>query len=374
MPNRRRRKLSTAMSAVAALAVVSPIAITAITDLTKPAPQPREFRQAAMITDLPNELMSALSQGLSQFGINLPPMPTSMLTGSDAGMPTTLTAPGGLGAAPLTAPGGLGTAPCRTWPAPLPTPGLGTAPLTATGLGTDPATAVPALGSDALANPALTGTLPAANPALTSPTGATPGGLTTPPVTGADPALATTPIANGVGLPAPGEVPIAAPIGLDGLGSPAGTYPIIGGDSLGASSLAAAPSTGSGGLLGDLSSAFQTLGGDQAIDLLKGVVMPMITSAMKPGAIPAARHPYHRCQTSRRPHSPAPKRHRRSQVAGSAVPLQDIGQHFCRVETLVTTDTYVTSVRAVPSSPDAVHRDRGHRGDTAVGAAGHAVR
>ena len=26
-----------------------------------------------MITDLPNELMSALSQGLSQFGINLPP-------------------------------------------------------------------------------------------------------------------------------------------------------------------------------------------------------------------------------------------------------------------------------------------------------------
>ena len=104
MPNRRRRKLSTAMSAVAALAVVSPIAITAITDLTKPAPQPREFRQAAMITDLPNELMSALSQGLSQFGINLPPLPTSMLTGSDAGMPTTLTAPGGLGAAPLTAP------------------------------------------------------------------------------------------------------------------------------------------------------------------------------------------------------------------------------------------------------------------------------
>ena len=113
MPNRRRRKLSTAMSAVAALAVVSPIAITAITDLTKPAPQPREFRQAAMITDLPNELMSALSQGLSQFGINLPPMPTSMLTGSDAGMPTTLTAPGGLGAAPLTAP--------AAW-APLPPP------------------------------------------------------------------------------------------------------------------------------------------------------------------------------------------------------------------------------------------------------------
>ena len=77
MPNRRRRRLSTATSAVAALAVVSPFAISAITDLTKPAPQPREFRSAAMITDLPNELMSALSQGLSQFGINLPPLPSA---------------------------------------------------------------------------------------------------------------------------------------------------------------------------------------------------------------------------------------------------------------------------------------------------------
>ena len=268
MPNRRRRKLSTAMSAVAALAVVSPIAITAITDLTKPAPQLREFRQAATITDLPGELISALSQGLSQFGINLPPLPTGMLTGSDAGMPATLTAPGGLGAA-----------------APLPATGLGTAPLTAT---TDPAAAVPALGSDALANPALTGTLPAVNPALTSPTGATSGGLTTPPVTGTDPALGT-PTANGVGTPPPGEVPItssSAPIGLDGLGPPAGTYPILGGDpGLGASSLGAAPaSTGSGGLLGDVSSAFQALGGDQAIGLIKGMVMPMITSAMKPPA------------------------------------------------------------------------------------------
>ena len=101
MPNRRRRKLSTAMSAVAALAVVSPIAYTAITDLTKPASQPREFRQAAMVTDLPNELMSALSQGLSQFGINLPAMP-SALTGADAGMPTTLTAPGALTSPGLT--------------------------------------------------------------------------------------------------------------------------------------------------------------------------------------------------------------------------------------------------------------------------------
>ena len=105
-------------------------------------------------------------------------------------------------------------------------------------------------------------------------------------MTGADPALAATPISNGVGLPAPGEVPISAPIGLD---PAAGTYPILGGDpGLGASSLGAMPSTGGGGLLGDLSSAAQQLGAGQAIDLLKGVVMPMITSAMKP-AVPSPR-------------------------------------------------------------------------------------
>ena len=78
MPNRRRRKLSTAMSAVAALAVASPCAYFLVYESTagsKP-PQHHEFVQAAVITDLPNELMSALSQGLSQFGVNLPPMPT----------------------------------------------------------------------------------------------------------------------------------------------------------------------------------------------------------------------------------------------------------------------------------------------------------
>ena len=53
-----------------------------------------------MITDLPNELMSALSQGLSQFGINLPPMPTSLLTGSGASSRPTLTSPG-LGRRPV---------------------------------------------------------------------------------------------------------------------------------------------------------------------------------------------------------------------------------------------------------------------------------
>ena len=182
MPNRRRRKLSTAMSAVAALAVVSPIAYTAITDLTKPASQPREFRQAAMVTDLPNELISALSQGLSQFGINLPAMP-SALTGADAGMPTTLTAPGALTSPGLT-PGLASPGLTPGLASPALTPGV-----TTPALGTDPAAAATALTDQALANPALS---PAAgpagmpglgadaaassalNPALTSPTGPLP--------------------------------------------------------------------------------------------------------------------------------------------------------------------------------------------------------
>jgi hypothetical protein len=257
------------MSAVAALAVASPAAVVAMSDLSesiKPPTQHRQFVQAAMITDLPNELMSALSQGLSQFGINLPPMPTSLLTGSGSSMPTTLTSPG-LGTAPLT------------------TPGLGMSPLTTPGL--SPATAAapaltdPALSNPALSNPALT------NPALTSPTaatGLTPGlatpGLTTP-TTGVDPALAS-PISSAAALPAPGEVPISAPIGLD---PAAGTYPILGDPSL---AMAPAATSGSGGLLGDLSSAANQLGAGQAIDLLKGVLMPAIMSAIKPAGAPAA--------------------------------------------------------------------------------------
>jgi hypothetical protein len=255
------------MSAFAALAVASPAAVIAVSDLsdsTKPPTQHRQFVQAAMITDLPNELMSALSQGLSQFGINLPPMPTSLLTGSGSAAPTTLTSPG-LGTSPLTTPG---------LTAPLTTPGL-TAPST----GLAPATAaIPALTDPALTNPALT------NPALTSPTGATPGlttpGLTTP-AAGVDPAL-TSPISSAAALPAPGEMPISAPIGLD---PAAGTYPILGDPSL-ASAVPA--STGSGGLLGDLSSAANQLGAGQAIDLLKGVLMPAIMSAIKPAGAPAA--------------------------------------------------------------------------------------
>ena len=56
---------------------------------TKPAPEHHEFVQAAGMTDLPGELMSALSQGLSQFGVNLPPVPS--LTGATS---PGLTSPG----------------------------------------------------------------------------------------------------------------------------------------------------------------------------------------------------------------------------------------------------------------------------------------
>jgi hypothetical protein len=274
------------MSAVAALAVASPAAVVAVSDLsdsTKPPTQHRQFVQAAMITDLPNELMSALSQGLSQFGVNLPPLPTGLLTGSGSAAPTTLTSPG-LGTAPLTTPGL--TAPSLTTPG-LTTPGLTTPGLTTPGLttpglttpsaslpaatATGPGLTDPGLTNPALTNPALT------SPTLTSPTGLTPG-LTTPAAT--DPALAS-PISNAAGLPAPGEVPISAPIGLD---PAAGSYPILGDPSL-----AAAPATGgTGGLLGDLSSAANQLGAGQAIDLLKGVLMPAIMSAVKPAGAPVA--------------------------------------------------------------------------------------
>ncbi len=102
MPNRRRRRLSTATSAVAALAVASPFAYVAVCNLsadTKPAPEHHEFVRAAAMTDLPNELMSALSQGLSQFGVTLPPVPS--LTGATS---PGLTSPG-LTSPGLTSPG-----------------------------------------------------------------------------------------------------------------------------------------------------------------------------------------------------------------------------------------------------------------------------
>ncbi|BBY26547.1 hypothetical protein [Mycolicibacterium sediminis] len=297
MPNRRRRKLSTAMSAVAALAVASPVALVAMSDLSAEdtaAPQHREFVQAALVTDLPNELIGALSQGLSQFGINLPPL-TGLLGG--AGAPagaSSLLSPGlaspgltspGLTAPGLTAPGltapGL-TAPGLTAPG-LTTPGLTTPGLTTPGL-TTPGLTTPGLTTPELSTPGLT------TPGLTTPGLTTPGlttpGLTTPgtATAGLNPALTSpglTPVASATGLPGVSEIPIADPIGLDPL---SGSYPILGDPSLG---LPAAAPTGGGGLVSDLSSAAQSLGAGQAIDLLKGLVMPAITSAMQ-NAAPAA--------------------------------------------------------------------------------------
>jgi len=296
VPNRRRRRLSTALSTVAALAVASPIAVIAVSELSAStlagrdgAPQHREFVQAATITDLPGELMTALSQGLAQFGINLPPLPTGLLTGTGAAAPTTLSP--GLGTAGLTSPGlmpGLSAAPSLTDPSlanpALTNPGL-TSPtgLTAPGL-TTPGLTTPSLTDPALASPGLT------TPALTDPGLTTPGlttpGLTTPglttPAALTDPALGVSPI--GSGLPATGEIPISAPIGLD----PAlGSYPILGDPSLAATQPVA---TSSGGLLGDLTSAANSLGAGEAIDLLKGVLMPAIMSAVKPPVppVPAA--------------------------------------------------------------------------------------
>ena len=61
-----------------------------------------------------------------------------------------------------------------------------------------------------------------------------------------------------------------------------GTYPILGDPSLGASP---APS---GGLVSDMMSAANQLGAGQAIDLLKGMIMPGLMQAAHGAAAPAA--------------------------------------------------------------------------------------
>lgn len=238
MPNRRRRKLSTTMSAVAALAVASPCAYFLVyesTAGTKPS-EHYEFKQAANTPDLPGEVMGALSQGLSQFGINVPPVPA--LNGSGTSNP------------------GLGT------PS-LDTPGLATP--TSPGSPAGPLMPAPSAGI----NPALT------NPALTSPTGATPG-LTSP--TGLSP--------GGMG---PNEVPIA---GLDPGAD--GTYPILG-DTSGLGGMPATGSTGSsgGGLVQDVMNIANQLGAAQAIDLIKGMILPAIMQGAQNGgaAAPAVAPP-----------------------------------------------------------------------------------
>ncbi len=261
VPNRRRRKLSTAMSAVAALAVASPFAVAAVSELSaggQKAPEQHDFVRASVVTDLPNELISALSQGLSQFGINLPPLPTGL---SPAGTQPASAGPA-LTSPSLTTPGL--TSPSLTTPG-LTTPGLTTPGLTTPGVTVPPVTATgPSLTDPGLTNPALT------NPALTTPGGTMPG--MTAPMTGVNPALTSPSAAPGLGLP--NEQPISAPIGLDPM---AGTYPILGGDP----SLAAVPATGGGGIISDLTSAAQKMGVGQAIDLLKGVVVPSIMSGIQ---------------------------------------------------------------------------------------------
>ncbi|HMZ15525.1 MAG TPA: hypothetical protein PKI02_05530 [Mycobacterium sp.] len=297
MPNRRRRKLSTAMSAVAALAVASPFAVVGVMELTagpQQAPEHRDFVQAAVVTDLPNELLSALQQGLSQFGINLPPLPTGLSPAGaqpvQAGPALTtpsLTAPGlttpSLTAPGLTTPGlttpGL-TTPGLTTPG-LTTPGLTTPGLTTPGL-TTPSATTPGLTTPSLTTPGLT-TPSATTPGLTTPSLTDPGltnpGLTTPGLTSPQVGAGGLTPSTGIGLPS--EQPISAP-----LGPVAGTYPILGDPSL---AVPSAPA--SGGIISDLSSAANQLGVGQAIDLLKGVVMPSITQAIQGASSAAAAAP-----------------------------------------------------------------------------------
>jgi hypothetical protein len=255
VPNRRRRRLSTATSAFAALAVASPFAYIAVCDLTaKPAPQHHEFVRAASMTDLPGELMGALTQGLSQFGVSLPPIPS--LTGATSPDSAGLPGLGGLTSPGLTSPGLASPG--------LTTPGLTSPGLTSPGLtpGATPGLATPGL------TPGVTATAPGlSTPGLTSP-GLTPG-LSTPGAFG--------PTTGAGGLSTPGELPISDPVGLD---PSSGTYPILGDPSLGAGP---APS---GGLVSDVMSAANQLGAGQAIDLLKGMILPGLTQAAHGAAAP----------------------------------------------------------------------------------------
>jgi GLTT repeat (6 copies) len=270
VPNRRRRRLSTATSAFAALAVASPFAYIAVSDLTaKPAPQHQEFVRAASMTDLPGELMGALSQGLSQFGVSLPPIPS--LTGATS--PSSLGSPGfspGLTSPDLASPG-------------LTSPGLTTPGLTA---GATPGLTTPGLTPGATPGLTTPGLTPGATPGLTTPgltSGTTPGlstpGLTSPGLTpGLTSPGAFDPATGAGGLSNPSELPISDPVGLDpGAG---GTYPILGDPSLGA-----APAQ-SGGLVSDMMSAANQLGAGQAIDLLKGMIMNAAHGAAAPAAPP----------------------------------------------------------------------------------------
>ncbi|BBX99122.1 hypothetical protein AWC15_08655 [Mycobacterium lacus] len=287
------------MSAVAALAVASPCAYFLVYESTSGTnpPEHHEFKQAANVADLPSELIGALSQGLSQFGINLPPVPA--LTGTGTTTPG-LGSPG-LGSPGLTSPG-LGTSgltnPDPTNPG-LTSPGLTNPGLTSPGL-TSPSPGLTPTTPGSLAAPgaALTPTQGAAvnpalpNPALTSPAGVTPG-LTSP--AGLSP--------TGAG---PNEVPIGLDPGADG------TYPILGDTSglggMPVSSPASTGGSGGGGLVNDLMQAANQLGAAQAIDLIKGLIMPAIMQGVQNGAAaaPAAGAPAAAIPADAAPAIPAP--------------------------------------------------------------------
>ncbi len=262
------------MSAVAALAVASPFAVVAVSELAahSSAPQHHDFVAASSVADLPGELITALSQGLSQFGVNIPPVPgfnngsasTGLYPGASTGV-----YPGGLGTPGLTSPGltspGL-TSPGLTDPS-LTTPSLSTPPLGTPGVSTTSGLTTPGLTTPPLTDP-LT------SPGLTSP------GLTSPLTS---PGL-TSPGLDNTGLLGADGLPLTSPLGLDpGLD---GTYPILGDPALGYPET----SSGSGGLVSDLMSAANQLGAGQAIDLIKGVVIPSIAQAAQ-GAGPAIAAP-----------------------------------------------------------------------------------
>ncbi len=252
------------MSAVAALAVASPFAVVAVSELAarNSAPQHHDFVAASSVADLPGELITALTQGLSQFGVNLPPVPGFTNGTASTGMYPGLTSPG-LGTPGLTDPS-LG-APGLT------SPGLGTPGLT------DPSLTTPSLSTPPLGTPGVSTTSGLTTPGLTTPpltdSGLTSPGLTSPGLTSPD-----------TGLLGSDGLPLTSPVGLDpGLD---GTYPILGDPSLGMPET----SSGSGGLVSDLMSAANQLGAGQAIDLLKGVVIPSIAQAAQ-GAGPAVAAP-----------------------------------------------------------------------------------
>src|SRR6202030_1483870 len=94
--------------AVAAGAVASPCAYFFVYESpadNKPA-EHHEFKRAAVMSDLPGELMGALSQGLSQFGLHLPPVPAGSGPGaSTAGLPSPGVPSPGLTSPGLTSPG-----------------------------------------------------------------------------------------------------------------------------------------------------------------------------------------------------------------------------------------------------------------------------